>query len=447
MRHILTITSLIIMMAATPSHGLQDKLEPKGTIPQEGVGLEVAVENGLVAVGAPFHTLSNRTGGVFIFRRDPVDRDHWLEADRLFAADGVDLDRFGYAIDMDDGVLAIGAPYDHVGNDTDAGSVYIFRPDPTIPDSWNEAAKITSDDVIRFDLFGSSVALDGDTLVAGAPGDFTFGSKLGGAAYVFERVPGPVETWQQVARLRAPAGHPVDSSFGQTVALDGDVIVVGSSGTVDSQTVIGGAFVYYRDQGGANQWGLVAQLDSGNTETNEWFGLKLAFEGDTALVAAQGHEPNDDGVETGAVYVFERNADGPDQWGLVHKIVPTDGNDNDRFGRDLAFDGEVAVISATGDDPNGVGNAGSVYFYHATYPHPWAFISRLTAFELIQSDAFGFSVDVDGDIVATGSDHASLQTSNAYVSFDLHIPEPSLDSLFTNGFESGDLTAWSDSVP
>lgn len=447
MRSYVLLFSLLGLAVVVTSSALQVRLEPKDTIPQEGVGQAVAIDGDLVAIGVPFHTLADRTGAVFLFRRDPIDRHVWQEVDELLAADGLDLDRFGTAISLDGETLAIGASHDGDDSHLDAGSVYIFRPNAQNPDSWQEMVKITSDDVINFDLFGSAVALDGDTLVVGAPGDRNFGSLLGGSAYVFQRTSGPTESWQQVARLRAEASHPEDNSFGHSVALDGDVIVIGSLGSQDIQTTIGNAFVFYRDEGGPNNWGLVKTLESMDSPPSDRFGHSVALRNDTILVGDSRHEINAEVGETGAVFVFRRDVGGLDNWGKEHKIVALDGIDRDYFGSGVDFDGKIVAIGAENDRTNGEAARGSVYLFDATYPQPWSYISKLTGSDTNNQDRFGIKLALFEDTVVVGTEVGTSFFGKAYINYDLHIPGPDISTLFKDGFEGGTLDAWDVAVP
>jgi hypothetical protein len=133
------------------------------------------------------------------------------------------FDRFGYSVAIDGDTCVIGAR----GDDSYAGRAYVYTSDPS--GTWNQVAEFNGNS--NSELFGTSVAIDGDTCVIGARGT----NSNTGSAYVYSKASG---TWNQVAEL---SGEAYDDYFGNSVAIDGDTCVIGASGT-NSNT--GTAYVY-----------------------------------------------------------------------------------------------------------------------------------------------------------------------------------------------------------
>ena len=155
--------------------------------------------------------------------------------DKLTAADRNNNDHFGYSVAVDGSTIVVGARYDDDGGG-DSGSAYVFRTsDGGV--TYVEVAKLTADDAAASDNFGWSVAIDGDTIVIGA-----YDAGIGGAAYVFLTTDGGA-TYAQVAKLTA-ADAAADDYFGDSVAIDGDTIVVGADGDDDAGTRSGSAYVF-----------------------------------------------------------------------------------------------------------------------------------------------------------------------------------------------------------
>ncbi|HTU58916.1 MAG TPA: cadherin-like beta sandwich domain-containing protein, partial [Polyangiales bacterium] len=162
------------------------------------------------------------------------------------------------------------------------------------------------------DFFGTSLAIDADTLVVGAP--FEDGGSASdssdpvdaGAAYVFVR---EGERWVEQARLKPD--QPIESEFfGAAVAVRGDTIVVGATGSDPSDWPSdrerdGAVYVFQRS--GAT-WSQVDRFTPSSPTGGDFFGNKLALDDDTLLVAA----PYDSsvGMESGAIYVFDRAGGG-----------------------------------------------------------------------------------------------------------------------------------------
>jgi FG-GAP repeat len=148
--------------------------------------------------------------------------------------------------------------------------------------TWQFVKKLVASDRARDDYFGGSVAISGDTVVVGAYGD----DIDQGSAYIFERDQGGANTWGQVKKLLASDGAE-DDSFGGLVAISGDTVVVGAMfddiGTNINQ---GSAYLFQRDKGGANTWGRVKKLLASDRAEGDYFGSSVAISGDTVVVGA-----------------------------------------------------------------------------------------------------------------------------------------------------------------
>ncbi|MCA9176660.1 MAG: FG-GAP repeat protein, partial [Planctomycetales bacterium] len=191
-------------------------------------------------------TLETRTllaGDLPISLSDPDYVGHLLQA-----GDGQASDVLGRAVAIDGDLAVIGAPLTNIAGAADAGAVYVYR---LLNSSWQQRAKLIALDANANDQFGSSVAIQGATIVVGAPLDDEFGADAG-AAYVFV---GSDSTWTEDAKLsNAAAGD----HFGHAVSVDQDRIVVGSPLDDTSQNNTGSAFIYERNTAG--QWPLINQV-------------------------------------------------------------------------------------------------------------------------------------------------------------------------------------------
>ena len=222
--------------------------------------------------------------------------------------------------------------------------------------------KLTASDAAPFDFFGASLAVSGNTAVVGA-----VGAAASGAAYLFERDEGGTENWGEVKKLTAPDPEAGDN-FGVGVAVSGDTAVVGAIGD-DAGGIgfaTGAAFVFGRDQGGADNWGELKKLIASDAEAGDEFGTSVAISGDTAVVG----KPRDDagGSLAGAAYVFGRNEGGADNWGEANKLTASDAETGDRLGR-VAVSGDTAIAGAHGEDAGGA-DAGAAYIFDLLQPKP-----------------------------------------------------------------------------
>ena len=196
---------------------------------------------------------------------------------KLTAADGAANDCLGYAVALDGDTALVGAPYDDV-NGMEQGSAYVFVRSGS---AWTQKARLTAQDGASFDYFGWSVALKGSVALVGAiygPGS---SNPDQGAVYVFV---GSGSTWTRQARLNANEST-VGAQFGAAVALDGDTVIVGAPiyTLTPSFAQIGVVYIFVRN---GSAWTQQARLNANDGENGDHFGMAVALEGDTALIGA-----------------------------------------------------------------------------------------------------------------------------------------------------------------
>ncbi len=330
---------------------------------------------------------------------------------------------------VEDGRLTLHA------DDTDA--VYPVTIDPFVQEAYLKASNTGG-----ADWFGTSVAVDGDTVVVGAyfedsnatgvNGPNNNLAETSGAAYVFVRTG---TTWTQQAYLKASNTGGGDW-FGTSVAVDGDTVVVGARGEGSNATGVdgpnnnlaatsGAAYVFVRS---VTTWTQQAYLKASNTDANDQFGWSVAVDGDgnTVVVGARGEDSNATGVDgnevdnsagnSGAAYVFERSVT---TWTQQAYLKASNTDANDQFGWSVAVDGNTVVVGARLEDSNATGVNGPNNNLAATSGAAYVFVRSVTTWTqqayLKASntgffDEFGFSVAVAGDTVVVG---ARLEDSSA----------------------------------
>ena len=146
--------------------------------------------------------------------------------------------------------------------------------------TWTQQAKLTGSGLALDSMFGWSVAIDGDTAAVGALGDISKGTNSG-AVYAFSRTGG---VWTEQAKLTASDGAP-DHNFGRSVALSGETIVVGAPGNADKGTNTGAAYVFVPSDG---VWTQQAKLTAGDGSTTDNFGWSVSISGDIVAAGALG---------------------------------------------------------------------------------------------------------------------------------------------------------------
>lgn len=254
-----------------------------------------------------------------------------------------------------------------------------------------QVAKLTASDPGVGDNVGYSGSIDLDTVILGAPGADISGIEDNGAAYVFRRIDG---FWEQEAKL-SPADLGIDNRFGEAVSISGDISVVSAvAGDAPGVSNCGAAHVFERV---GSTWAEVAKLVAGDADNGDSFGYSVGVSGETVVVGAP--DEGDTFFSSGAAYVF-RNVDGT--WQEIAKLTASDQAGNDYFGSAVAIDGGKIVVGAPGDDTAAGPDSGSVYVFEEI-GGVWMEITRISPVVSAPFDGFGVSVTISGDTLAGGS--------------------------------------------
>lgn len=332
-----------------------------------------------------------------------------IEVQKLTASDGEAGDFFGLSAAIAGGVAIFGANWDDHSRLQNAGSAYVFERDSL--GAWSEVAMLTASDPGAGDLFGLSVSLSGDTAVAGSRRSDNEVGEPTGAAYVFDRNAGGADAWGQVRKLLANDGEAGDA-FGYSVSKSGDTIVV--SAPDHGGNFVGAVYVFERSQGGENAWGQTAKLLPSDSSTSDWFGESVSVSGNTIVVGAPWADAS--GTNSGAVYVFERDAGGA--WEEVTKlVVPSLGfGDEDEFGSSVAIAGDTIVAGAPMDDYRKT-NDGSAYIFERDQggAGSWGQLKMLNLGNPQIEDKFGTSVAIYGDEIVIGAIKSGSRPGNAHL--------------------------------
>ena len=345
---------------------------------------------------------------------EPITETTYRSLVKLAAGDPADDDSFGMSVAVDGGYALVGSPGADAGG-SNQGAAYLFLQSQGGPDGWGQVKKLVAAAPEDDDIFGISVALSGDYAVVGAPGNDGAGTDRG-AAYVFYRDQGGADNWGQVAKLTAGDPQDVDQ-FGFAVALSGDVVVIGAPGEDGVGLGRGAAYVFSRDLGGADAWGQLKKLVASDAADDVWFGTSVAVDGSIAVVGAAWDDG--EGTNRGAAYLFLQSQGGADNWGELKKLAASDGRNADLFGYAVGVDGTFIVVGA-GWNGGGGTERGQAYVFSRDEggTDNWGELQRLRAGDGANQDYFGFSVSLDGLYLlagATGEDGAGTGRGAAYM--------------------------------
>ncbi len=349
-------------------------------------GYATAIDGDTAIVGAShFDIPFIDPGKAFVFRFDGLD---WLLQQELVGLDGIDSDRFGHAVALDGDTVVVGARW---GSPNLNGSAYIFHFDGK---TWFEQQKLFDKDGGELDAFGNSVAVEGETVFIGAPGDLGNGSVF---VYTFDGA-----TW-----ILHQVLHPSDADqgfgqhFGSSIAINSEAVIIGAQFDNELDSNAGAAYIFRFD--GSN-WIEEQKLLPLIGEIDHRFGATVSLSNDVAVVGSRQSE---------SAYIF--NYDGAN-WSQQQILVASDADPSQDFGQTVAISGNVVVIGAGADDDHGM-NAGAAYLFRFD-GNSWLEEQKLFPVDGLAGDRFGARVAISDETSLIGApydDNLGIRIGSAYV--------------------------------
>lgn len=259
---------------------------------------------------------------------------------------------------------------------------------------------LTAADPLESAEFGRSIAIDGDCVVVGAAEGSDEVAVGTGAAYVFRYVDG---AYVQEAKLDPKLDDPDiedGAEFGRAVAVKGNVIVVGARfATSGSTEKAGAAYIYKKTN---DIWSFVQKVGAGDSAPEDNFGRAVALDNDLLVVTAR---KEDVSVENdGAAYVFRQRGG---TWVQEAKLTAGDTTTQARFGQSVAVRGNLVVVGARDANTPVADGAGAVYLFSHSQGR-WSEFAKLYAGDGAAEDQFAFNVAVSGSLIAVGARRADL---------------------------------------
>jgi hypothetical protein len=290
------------------------------------VGARRESSNATVVNGNQSNNSAANAGAAYVFVRNGTT---WTQQAYLKASNAGAGDEFGWSVAISGDTVVVGARSEDStsagvnGNGADNsgfnnGAAYVFVRSGT---TWTQQAYLKASIPANADNFGESIAVSGDCVVVGAPGESSIATGINGneadatapsagAAYVFVR---NGTTWTQQAYLKASNTQAFDD-FGFSVAVSGETVVVGAyleDGVNDGFPSSGAAYVFVRN---GTTWSQQAFLKGSNTGAGDGFGISVSVSGETLVVGAwnengsatgvNGNQTNAGALKAGAAYVF-----------------------------------------------------------------------------------------------------------------------------------------------
>lgn len=352
------------------------------------LGRSVSLDGDTAVVGAAGADIdgAESEGAAYVFVRSG---DTWTQQAKLTAPDGAAGDEFGFAAAISGDTIVVGARFAAIDGIDGHGAAYVFV---RSGDTWTEQAKLAADDGAAFDEAGFSVAIDGDTVLVGAP----FANASQGKAYAFTRAG---TGWAYQATFAADDGAASDR-FGLSLAVDGDIAIFGSpSAQIGANGYQGAAYVFARS---ADAWSLKTKLTASDGAAFDEFGVSVALDAGTAVVGAHYADVVYSGQ--GAAYAFVGSGDA---WSEEGKLVSDDAFFGDEFGFSVAVSGDTAAVGALFADAGGTENEGEAYIF-TRGAGTWSEAAKLFPDTATMGGEFGIGVAVESDTAIVGAESAPV---------------------------------------
>lgn len=363
----------------------------------DNFGNSVAISENTVIVGAyRDNGVGALSGSVYWY-----DTETRLQVAKITGNDNASGDQFGRSVAISGNTLIVGAWGDDDSSSSSSGSAYLFD-----VSEHQQITKLNASDAFRFDQFGNSVAISGNTAIVGAWSNDDAGLESG-SAYLFVDIELglPAPSINEEIKIEPN----VFGNFGRAIAISGNTSIVGAPFSNDPGNNAGSAYIYETTSG--KQLHKLLALDGA---PDDIFGVTVAISGNTAIIGA----PRDDdmGKDSGSAYLFDVLT-GEQRF----KITATNGSDGDSFGNSVAISGSTAIVGARGNSSLGA-FSGSAYLFNVNTGEQLYQLTPSVGSDGIQ---FGVSVAISGTTAIVGEfrdDDSLIDTGSAYL-FDIETGE------------------------
>lgn len=297
-------------------------------------GFAVAIDTNQVLIGAPMNdTGAANTGAAYLF---DAQTD---ELQQTFLNPTPDIvDEFGYALDISNNQVLIGAPLDDTGA-SNTGAAYLFD-----AETGELQQTFLNPTPGAGDMFASAVAIDENHVLIGSFLDDT-GASNAGAAYLFA-----IETGELQQTFLNPNPE-VGDVFGSSVAVSGNLVLIGARGDDIGEENSGAAYLFDAETGE-----LLQTFFNPTPALGDVFGISVALDDGKALISASAAD--DEQENSGAAYLFDAETGE-----LLETFANPTSAEGDLFGNTVAMEGGNVVIGAFGDDTEE--SSGAAYLFQS----------------------------------------------------------------------------------
>ena len=387
---------------ASTNMWIETKITASDGAADDSFASDVSISGNNILIGAYLDDDSGaNSGSAYLFQYDSL-LDSWVQS-KLLASDGNVEDWFGTSVDIDNQNIIIGAPHDD-DSGTSSGSAYLFQYDPSA-NNWFQKAKLTASDAASGFEFGTDVSVSTNLVAVGSPKDSSNGANSG-SVFIYQYNPG-TNNWDETKILPTDGG--AADSFGTSVELSHSKLTVGAPG--DSQLASGAGSAYIFQYSFASDSWHQNKLIAGSGAVSDQFGGAVGISDDKVVISSVGDDNN--GSNSGSASVFLLNS----LSSAEVKYASSDADIGDTFSAALSSSGNIIVSSSPENTDSGA-STGSIYIHHYNPSTGVWDETKITASDAASGDTFGNDVDVSGlNIIvgARGNDDTAADSGSAYI--------------------------------
>ncbi len=249
-------------------------------------GEYVAIDGDTIVIGAIGEdTGGSDAGAAYVFTRSGTT---WSQQAKIQSSDIAASDKFGTGVSIDGDTVVVGAYMEADGQ----GAAYIFTRSGT---SWSQQAKIVASDGSAGERFGNTVSISSDSVVVGSYYDYDGGANAG-SAYVFTR---SGTTWSQQAKIQS-SDIAASDQFGTSVSIEGDTVVVGGDREGAGGVNAGAAYVFTRS---GTTWTEAKKIVASDAQAQDLLGFSVDISSNTVVAGARGEDTSGSGAGTAYTFI------------------------------------------------------------------------------------------------------------------------------------------------
>ncbi|MBO9614683.1 MAG: T9SS type A sorting domain-containing protein [Dyadobacter sp.] len=324
-------------------------------------GRSVCIKGDYMIIGSESKTDANEqnpvqgAGAAYLYAKDQGGPGNWGFVKKITSPNR-QYEYFGGSVAIDGDHIVAGAYYE--------ARAYVFEKNAGGTNTWGPVATLLPQAGNSFSSFGGKVAISGEYVVVSAYSDDNSGTgpalQHSGSAYIYKKSQGGADNWGLVKKFTAPVKME-NATFGSGISIDGDRVVIGSPNerinTESSDYGVGAAYLFSKDNGGVDQWGLEKTLTANVRNHSSYFGVSVAVKGSSVLVGGYTESfdyKNEDSVKNaGATWVFSENRGGIRNWGQTAKIHAPDRDIDEYFGNAVALNDSLILVGSVQEHNGG----------------------------------------------------------------------------------------------